>query len=90
MFALTGVHYRCLENLVSFKVREYRRLVKVDYKLVIRVLSYGSFNVVALPRNALRHFAVFILSVLVHHMSVLAFDICLSVHRYICVEKKTK
>jgi len=62
MFALTGVQYGCLENLFPFKVRKYRRLVKVDYKLVIRVLSYGSFNVIALPRNVLRHFVNFFLA----------------------------
>jgi hypothetical protein len=73
MFAVAGVQYRCLENLFSFKVREYRRLVKVDHKLLIRVLSYGSFNVVALPRKFRRHFAVFILSILDNDMTILAF-----------------
>ena len=62
MLALAGVQYRCLENLFSFSVRENRRLVRVDYKLVIRVSSYGSFKVVALPRNVLLHFAVGILA----------------------------
>jgi hypothetical protein len=38
--------------------------------------------VVALPRNFLRHFAIFILSVLFHYMSILAFDVfvCASFH----------
>lgn len=73
MLALAGVQYRYLENLFSFNVREYRSLVKVDYKLVIRVLSYGSFKMVALPRNVRPHFAVFNLSVPVNSMSILAF-----------------
>ena len=59
--------------MFSFNVREYRRLVKVDYKLVVLVLSYGSFNVVALPRNVRLNFAVFSLSVLVNNVSVLTF-----------------
>ena len=57
---------------------EYSRLGKVDFELVSRALSYGGLNVVALlPNNIRLHFAVFILSVIINKMLILAFFVLL-------------